>query len=88
MLKLTTGYEPSHTLTQGSQTRGPQAACGPPDAFVRPANTSKNDKSVKFDQIWLILRAFLVNCGPQKLSSYEQRPTEHFFLSNVDLRPI
>ncbi len=27
---------------QGSQTRGPRAACGPPNAFVRPANTSKN----------------------------------------------
>ncbi len=33
-----------------SNTR-PRAACGPPDALVWPANTSKNDKSIKFDQI-------------------------------------
>ncbi len=64
---------------QGSQTRGPWAACGPPDASVRPANNSKNDKSIKFDQILLILRAFLVNCGPQKLFSYKLRPVEHSF---------
>ncbi len=35
----------SYTIDQGSQTRGP------PDALVWPANTSKNDKSIKFDQI-------------------------------------
>jgi hypothetical protein len=51
---------------------------GPPDAFVRPANTSKNEKSIKFDQIYLILRAFLVFCGPQKLFSYKLRHAEHF----------
>ncbi len=33
----------------GSQTRGPRAACGPPYAFLRPLNTSKKDKSIKFD---------------------------------------
>ncbi len=27
----------AHSLKQGSQARGPQAACAPPDAFVRPA---------------------------------------------------
>ncbi len=27
-----------HTLVQGSQARGQLTACGPPDAFVRPAN--------------------------------------------------
>ncbi len=35
-------------LWQGSQTRGP------PDAFVRPANILKTDKSINFDQIFLI----------------------------------
>ncbi len=66
-----------YILDQGSQTRGPQATCGPPDAFVRPRNTSKNAKSIMFDQIKLILRAFLVYCGPQKLFSYKLRPADH-----------
>ncbi len=60
-------------LEQGSQTRGP------PDAFVRPAITLKNDKSIKFDQIYLILTAFLVNCGLEKLVSFKLRPAKHFF---------
>jgi hypothetical protein len=66
-------------IEQGSQTRGPRAACGLPDALVRPANTSKHDKSLKFDQIKLYLRAFLAFCGPQKLFSYKLGPAEHFF---------
>jgi hypothetical protein len=38
---------------QGSQTRGPHvAACGPQDAFVRPANIYKTDKRMNLDQIW------------------------------------
>ncbi len=28
-------------VDQGSQTRGPRTACGPPDAFVWPARISK-----------------------------------------------
>jgi hypothetical protein len=32
---------PTLFLDQGSQSRGPRAACGPPDAFVRHANLSK-----------------------------------------------
>jgi hypothetical protein len=60
-------------VDQDSQSRGP------PDVLVRPANTSKNDKSIKFDQIRLIFRGFLVYCGPQKLFSYKLRPAEHFF---------
>jgi hypothetical protein len=44
-----------------------------------PRTPQKNDKSIKFDQIKLILRAFLVNFGPQKLFSYKLRPAEHFF---------
>ncbi len=65
-------------LEQGSQTRGPLAAFGPLDAFVRPANISKIGKIISFDQIKLILSAFLVICGPQKLVS-KLRPAEHFF---------
>jgi hypothetical protein len=37
-----------YTLSQGSQTRGPRAACVPPDAFVRPANIPKTDTELKF----------------------------------------
>ncbi len=37
----------------------------------RPANVSKNDKGIKFDQIWLILRAFLVDYGSRSISSQE-----------------
>ncbi len=51
----------------GSQTRGLRAASGPPNAFVRPANMPENDKIIDFDQIYFILKAFLVNRGPQKL---------------------
>ncbi len=53
-------------------------ACGPLDAFVRPANTSKNDKSIKLNLIQLTLRAFLVNCCPQNLFSYKLRRSGHF----------
>jgi hypothetical protein len=55
-----------------SQTRGPL------DAFAQPWNISINDKSIKFDQILLIFRAFPVNCGSQKIFNYEVRPAEHF----------
>ncbi len=60
-------------IDQGSQTRGP------PDAFVRPASISKTENIVNFDQIQLILRAFLVNCGPQELFSDKLRPAKHCF---------
>jgi len=30
-----------NTLKQGSQTRGPRAACGPPEVCVRPATSLK-----------------------------------------------
>ncbi len=81
------------TLEQGSQTRGPRASCGPPDAFVRPANTSKNDKSIKLDQILLFLRAFFVKCGPQKLFLTNCGPWSIFSLecgppTNLSLRPL
>jgi len=36
------GYEQTFTLDQGSQTRGPRAACGPRNYFVRPAAMSTN----------------------------------------------
>jgi len=32
---------PIFGLSQGSQTRGPRAACGPQDVFVRPATSLK-----------------------------------------------
>jgi hypothetical protein len=48
-------------------------------AFMRLANISKNNKSVKFDQILYILRAFLVNCSPHKLFLNKLQSTEHFF---------
>jgi hypothetical protein len=53
--KLSMHYTVSsfYPLTQGSQTRGP------PDAFVRPANNSKNDKSIKFNQLSLFLGLFM-----------------------------
>jgi hypothetical protein len=38
-------------LNQGSQTRGPRAACVPPDAFVRPVSISKIDNKIYFDKI-------------------------------------
>ncbi len=40
-------------LKQESQTSGLRAACGPPDAFVWPANIPQNDKMINFDQISL-----------------------------------
>jgi hypothetical protein len=65
-----------NSLPRVSNTR---AACGPPYAFARPANVSKTDKIIKVDTILLMMRAFLVNCGPQKLFFNKQQPTEHFF---------
>jgi len=55
---------------QGSQTRGPWAAFGPPDVFVRPA-TSLNlfkllkiiDKAMVFCSIKVLLAS---NCGPRR----------------------
>jgi hypothetical protein len=47
--------------------------------WVSNKRPSKNDKSIKFDQIKLILRAFLVFCGPQQLFSYTLWSAEHFF---------
>ncbi len=66
-------------LEQWSQTHGQQAACGPQDALVRPANITITDKIINFDQIKLISRAFRVNCSPQKLVSNKLRSSEHFF---------
>ncbi len=43
-----------------------------------PRTPQKNAKSIMFDQIKPIFRAFLVYCGPQKLFSYKLRPAEHF----------
>ncbi len=57
----------SDPLGKESQTRGPRTTCDTPDTFVRPANIPKNYKTINFVQIYLILRAFLENCGPQKL---------------------
>jgi len=37
-----------HTLPQGSQTRGPRAACGSPRVSMRPAALSKNVSNVDF----------------------------------------
>ncbi len=39
----------------------------------------KTVKIINFNQIWLILRAFLVNWGTQKLFSNKLRLAEHFF---------
>jgi hypothetical protein len=84
----------SYPLRQGSQTRGPRAACGSPDALVRPANTSKNDKSIRkvwsnlayFEGFSCILRparVFLINCGPRSIFTLECGPP-----TNLSLRPL
>jgi hypothetical protein len=46
-------------LEQGFQARGPL------DAFVLPANISEIDIIINFEQIYLIIRDFLVVC-PRK----------------------
>ncbi len=64
-------------LDQGSQTRGP------PDAFVRPANILKTDKSKNFAffrEFGLLFRASFGNYDPQTLFSNNLRPADHFFL--------
>ncbi len=70
-----------------------QALCVPPDVFVWPANIPKNDKIMNFDQIQLILRAFLGNCGLQKLFLLNCGPRNIFSLEcgpllNLSLRPL
>jgi hypothetical protein len=47
----TSVYDVEHGIEQGSQTRGPRAACGPPDALVRLVNIAKNDNIINLDQI-------------------------------------
>ncbi len=46
---------------------------------MRAANIPKIEKIISFVQIKLILSAFLVICGPEKLVSNKLRPAEHFF---------
>ncbi len=46
-------------VDQGSQTQGPRATCGPPDAFVRPLNILKTNRIMNLDNFSLYLRAFL-----------------------------
>ncbi len=46
---------------------------------LKPANIPKHDKIINFDQIQFILRAILVNCGPQNLFSKKLWPAENFF---------
>ncbi len=45
-------------LIQGSQTRAPEASCGPQDGFVWLAYIWKTDKSIEFDQILRIFKKF------------------------------
>ncbi len=76
----------------GVSSHGRQATCGPPDAFVRLANIPKNDKIINFNQIHIILKAFLVNCRQQKFFfSKKLRPVEHFGIwpsLSLSLRPL
>jgi hypothetical protein len=58
-------------LSQGSQTRGP------PDAFARPANTSKNAKGIKFNLAYF--ESFACKLRPAKAFLYKLWLTEHFF---------
>ncbi len=39
-------FTASYVIVQGPQARGPRAVCGPPDAFMRPANISKIDNII------------------------------------------
>jgi hypothetical protein len=63
-----------------------RAACGPPDAFERPANILKIDKSINFDQISLIFGKFSLFEGysckllPAKVFSIKMRPADQFYL--------
>jgi hypothetical protein len=49
-----------HHLEQGSQARGPRAACGPPDAFVRPVIISKIDNIINFEKKLAYFKSFSV----------------------------
>jgi hypothetical protein len=51
-------------LDQGSQTRGPRAACGPPDAFVWPSRISKAEKIVNFLLNIALFESFLSYLWP------------------------
>jgi hypothetical protein len=69
-------------------TRGlKHAASGPHVArqmhLCGPRTPQKNYKIIIFDQIKLILRAFLVYCGPQSILSLECGPP-----NNLSLRPL
>ncbi len=66
-------------LTQGSQKRGPWAACGPPNAFVRPASISKTENIINFGQIQLIFGNFSCKLWLARAFSDKLRPAKHFF---------
>jgi hypothetical protein len=50
---------------------------------LRGTLTSKTDKMIKFEQIQLIFRAFLVICCPHKLFSIQLRHMKHFFSAGM-----
>ncbi len=56
-----------------------RAACGPPDAFVR------SDKIIHFDQIWHILKAFLMNFGARSIFFFEMCLSYKFEFETIAL---
>ncbi len=67
-------------LSQGSQTRGPWAACCPPIVFLQPALLQKFKKYLIFQLKSEVFIVFDNNCGPQSHFILNLQPAEQFFL--------
>ncbi len=73
---LTTLYH----LIQGSQTRGPRAASGPPDVFVRPATSLKLLKLLIKLRFFLYKGTFSLQLWPAETFFLLMRPASPFLL--------
>ena len=67
---------------QGSQTRGPRAACEPPDVFMQPALSSKllflliveTTVLFTFYALWWPAETFLPDCAARELVLHQMWP--------------
>ena len=72
-------------LMQGSQTRGPRAACEPPDVFMQPALSSKllflliveTTVLFTFYALWWPAETFLPHCADREPFFHQDVAREH-----------
>ena len=75
----------SEHLGQGSQARGPWAACGPPDVFVRPASLIESSHIIVVIAAFVILRPFLPSFAAREEIVCHNAARELHFCQNAAL---